>query len=91
MHHMPGIIAAFEQISANFNDVDHLAFSMDEKRIRIFYADMDETIDHMLSTCGRIAHGSAKQTGIGEIFYDTFLGSDRTSVVRTDFPCQQTH
>lgn len=70
---MPGIIAAFEKISEHFNDVDHLAFSMDDKRARIFYADMDETIDHMLSTCGRIAHGSAKQTGIGEVFYDTFL------------------
>ena len=72
-HQMPGIIAAFEKISANFSDVDHLAFSMDEKRVRIFYADMDETIEHMLTTCGRIAHGSAKQSGIGEVFYDTFL------------------
>ena len=70
---MPGIIAAFEKISEHFNDDDHLAFSMDDKRARIFYADMDETIDHMLSVCGRIAHGSAKQTGIGEVFYDTFL------------------
>lgn len=72
-HHMPGIITAFEKISANFSDIDHLAFSMDEKRVHIFYADMDETIEHMLTTCGRIAHGSAKQTGIGEVFYDTFL------------------
>jgi hypothetical protein len=72
-HHMPGIIAAFEKISAIFSDVDHLAFSMDDKRVHIFYADMDETIEHMLTTCGRIAHGSAKQTGIGEVFYDTFL------------------
>ncbi|HAZ59012.1 MAG TPA: hypothetical protein DCY16_02300 [Trichococcus sp.] len=70
---MPGIIAAFEKISANFSDVDHIGFSMDEKRIRIFYADTDETIDHMLSACGKIAHGSAKKTGIGEVFYDTFL------------------
>lgn len=70
---MPGISAAFEKVSANFSDVDHFAFSMDEKRIRIFYADTDETIDQMLSTCGRIAHGSAKRTGIGEICYDTFL------------------
>lgn len=72
-HQMPGIVAAFEQLSVNFSDVDHFAFSMDEKRIRIFYADSDETIDQMLSTCGRIAHGSAKQPGIGEICYDTFL------------------
>lgn len=72
-HQMPGIIAAFEKVSANFSDVDHLAFSLDEKKIRIFYADMDETIDHMLTACGRIAHGSAKQAGIGEIYYDTFL------------------
>ncbi len=72
-HQMPGIIAAFEKVSANFSDVDHLAFSLDEKRICIFYADMDETIDHILSACGRIAHGSAKQAGIGEIYYDTFL------------------
>lgn len=70
---MSGISAAFEKVSANFSDVDHFAFSMDEKRIRIFYADTDETIDHMLTTCGRIAHGSAKRTGIGEICYDTFL------------------
>lgn len=70
---MPGIIPAFEKISANFSEVDHLAFSMDDKRVRIFYADMDETIDHMLSACGRIAHGSAKKSGIGEVFYDTFL------------------
>lgn len=72
-HQMPGIIAAFEKISADFSDVDHFAFSIDEKRICIFYADMDETIEHMFTTCGRIAHGSAKQTGIGEVFYDTFL------------------
>lgn len=72
-HQMPGIVAAFEQLSVNFSDVDHFAFSMDEKRIRIFYADSDETIDQMLSTCSRIAHGSAKQPGIGEICYDTFL------------------
>ncbi|WP_106450154.1 hypothetical protein [Trichococcus alkaliphilus] len=72
-HQMPGIIAVFEQLSVNFNDFDHLAFSMGEKRIRIFYADSDETIDQMLSTCGRIAHGSAKQTGIGDICHDTFL------------------
>ena len=72
-HQMPGIIAAFEQISANFSDVDHLAFSMSEKRVRIFYADMDETIEHMFTTCGRIAQGSAKKSGIGEVFYDTFL------------------
>ena len=73
VHHMPGIIAAFEQLSANFNDVDHLAFSLDEKRIRIFYADSDETIDQMLSTCHRVAHRMGKQSGIGEICYDTFL------------------
>jgi hypothetical protein len=70
---MTGIVPAFEKISANFSDVDHLAFSTDDKRVRIFYADMDETIEHMLTTCGKIAHGSAKQTGIGEVFYDTFL------------------
>ena len=70
---MLGIVAAFENISANFSEVDHFAFSMDEKRIHIFYADTDETIDHMLTACGRIANGSAKQTGIGEVFYDTFL------------------
>ncbi|MPM30272.1 hypothetical protein SDC9_76820 [bioreactor metagenome] len=70
---MPGIIAAFEKVSANFSDIDHLAFSMDDKRAHIFYADTDETIDHMLSACGKIAHGSAKQTGIGEVCYDTFL------------------
>ena len=70
---MPGIIAAFEKVSTNFSEVDHFAFSMDEKRICIFYADTDETIDHMLSTCGRIAHGSAKRSGIGEVCYDTFL------------------
>lgn len=70
---MPGIIPAFEKVSANFSEVDHLAFSMDDKRVRIFYTDMDETIDHMLSACGRIAHGSAKRSGIGEVCYDTFL------------------
>ncbi|WP_320163633.1 hypothetical protein [uncultured Trichococcus sp.] len=70
---MPGIIAAFEKISENFSDVDHLAFSMDDKRAHIFYADMDETIDHMLTTCGRIANRSGKRSGIGEVFYDTFL------------------
>ena len=70
---MLGIVAAFENISANFSEVDHFAFSMDEKRIHIFYADTDETIDHMLTACGRIANGSAKQTGIGEVCYDTFL------------------
>lgn len=72
-YRMPGIVAAFEKLSEDFSDDEGLALFMDEERIRIFYADTDETIEHMMTTCHRIAHGMGKRSGIGEICHDTFL------------------
>jgi hypothetical protein len=70
---MPGIAAAFEKLSKNFGEDEHIAFLPDDDRIKIFYADTDETIEQMMATCFRMAQGREKLLGIGEICYDTFL------------------
>ena len=70
---MPGITAAFEELSKKFGAEEHIAFLVDADRIKIFYADTDETIEQMMGTCFRKEQGKEKLPGIGEICYDTFF------------------
>ncbi len=70
---MPGISAAFEKISEGIGGDEQLAFMTDKDRIKIFYADSDETIENLMVACSRIADKKEKLTGIGVIYNDTLI------------------